>query len=63
MSERSVLTALAFARRFHPVLPLHYPVGTDKLTCSCGRLCGKNAAKHPYGFVYDSQLLPMRSFT
>jgi hypothetical protein len=48
MSERSVLTALAFARRFHPVLPLHYPVGTDKLTCSCGRLCGKNAAKHPY---------------
>jgi hypothetical protein len=30
------------------VLPLHYPVGTDKLVCSCGRLCGKNAAKHPY---------------
>jgi Bifunctional DNA primase/polymerase, N-terminal len=40
--------ALAFARRGHPVLPLHYPVGPDKLVCSCGRLCGKNAGKHPY---------------
>jgi hypothetical protein len=42
-------TALAFVKRGHPVLPLHYPVGTDTLVCSCGRLCGKNAAKHPYG--------------
>ena len=43
-------TALAFARHGHAVFPLHYPVGTDKLVCSCGRLCG-NAAKHPYGML------------
>ena len=43
-----VAAALAFAKHGHPVLPLHYPVGADKLVCSCGRLCGKNAAKHPY---------------
>src|SRR5262245_530326 len=41
-------TALAFARHGHAVFPLHYPVGTDKLACSCGRLCGKIGAKHPY---------------
>jgi len=43
-------TALAFARHGHAVFPVHYPVGTDKLVCSCGRLCG-NAAKHPYGML------------
>ena len=43
-----VATALAFAKHGMAVFPLHYPVGTDKLVCSCGRLCGKNAAKHPY---------------
>ena len=41
-------TALAFAKHGHPVFPLHYPVGTDQLVCSCGRLCGRDAAKHPY---------------
>jgi hypothetical protein len=49
MSESVLTTALAFARHGHSVLPLHYPVGTDRLVCSCGRLCGRNAAKHPYG--------------
>ena len=43
-----VATPLAFAKHGHAVLPLHYPVGADKLVCSCGRLCGKSAAKHPY---------------
>ena len=42
-------TALAFAARGHAVLPLWWPVGTDKLVCACGRLCGKAAAKHPHG--------------
>jgi hypothetical protein len=42
-------TALAFAKHGMAVFPLHYPVGTDKLICSCGRLCGRDAAKHPYG--------------
>jgi hypothetical protein len=42
-------TALAFASRSHAVLPLWWPVGpADKLVCACGRLCGKNAAKHPH---------------
>jgi hypothetical protein len=44
----SLAIALAFARHGHAVFPLHYPVGTDKLVCSCGRLCGRDAAKHPY---------------
>jgi hypothetical protein len=43
-----VATALAFAKHGMAVFPLHYPVGADKLVCSCGRLCGRNAAKHPY---------------
>ena len=43
-----VATALAFAKHGHAVFPLHYPVGADKLVCSCGRLCGRDAAKHPY---------------
>jgi Bifunctional DNA primase/polymerase, N-terminal len=47
-------TALAFAKHGHAVLPLHYPVGTDKLVCSCGRLCGKDAAKHPYAKLAKS---------
>jgi len=50
MSDDRVLpTALAFAKRGIASLPLHYPVGTDTLVCSCGRLCGRDAAKHPYG--------------
>ena len=39
--EPLVATALAFAKHGHAVFPLHYPVGADKLVCSCGRLCGK----------------------
>jgi hypothetical protein len=42
-------TALAFARHGHAVFPLHWPVTHNGQTvCSCGRLCGKQAAKHPY---------------
>jgi hypothetical protein len=41
--------ARAFANRSLAVLPLWGPVGPDnKLVCACGRLCGKNAAKHPH---------------
>src|SRR5262249_40479283 len=44
----ALATALAFARRGHAVLPVHYPVEHNgQIACSCGRLCGKNAAKHP----------------
>jgi hypothetical protein len=50
MSDSVLATALAFASRKHAVLPLWWPVGPDdKLVCACGRLCGKNAAKHPHG--------------
>jgi hypothetical protein len=48
MSETVLPSALAFARRNLAVFPLHYPVEHDgKVACSCGRLCGKKAAKHP----------------
>jgi hypothetical protein len=48
MTESVLSTALAFARRKLAVFPLHYPVTHNGQTaCSCGRLCGKNAAKHP----------------
>jgi hypothetical protein len=44
--------ALAFARRGHRVVPLHWPVGNNgALECSCGskrRDC-PSPAKHPYG--------------
>jgi hypothetical protein len=41
-------SAIAFARRGHAVFPLHWPVEHNgEVACSCGRLCGKNAAKHP----------------
>ena len=46
--EPALPTALAFARRGHAVFPLHWPVEHNGQTaCSCGRLCGKRAAKHP----------------
>ena len=49
MTTESVLpTALAWARHGHAVFPLHYPVEHNgQVACSCGRLCGKQAAKHP----------------
>jgi hypothetical protein len=56
-------TALAFARRGHPVFPVNWPVENNgRLLCSCGgdgrgRPCGKNAAKHPYGKLAPQGLL------
>src|SRR5262249_2645448 len=48
MTESVLLTALAFARRGHAVFPVNWPVEHNgQRACSCGRLCGKNAAKHP----------------
>jgi len=49
MSEPVLPNALAWGRRGHGVFPLHWPVTHNGQTvCSCGRLCGKQAAKHPY---------------
>jgi hypothetical protein len=49
MTEPVLPTALAFARHGHGVFPLHWPVTHNGQTvCSCGRLCGRQAAKHPY---------------
>jgi hypothetical protein len=48
MTETVLPSALAWVRRNLGVLPLHYPVTHNGQTvCSCGRLCGKKAAKHP----------------
>jgi hypothetical protein len=49
--ETSVLpSALAWARRGHGVFPLWWPVEHNGQTvCACGRLCGKQAGKHPVG--------------
>jgi len=42
-------SALAWQRHGHGVFPLHWLVTHNGQTvCSCGRLCGKQAAKHPY---------------
>jgi len=48
MSESVLATALAFVRRDLGVFPLWWPTTHDGQTvCACGRLCGKQAAKHP----------------
>src|SRR5262245_39036313 len=48
MIEPILPSALAFAQRGYAVFPLHWPVEHNgQRACSCGRLCGKNAAKHP----------------
>src|SRR5262245_50966406 len=48
MPDSVLATALAFAHHDHPVFPLHWPVEHNgQVACSCGRLCGKQAAKHP----------------
>jgi hypothetical protein len=50
MTEPVLPTALAFARHGHAVFPLWWPVThNDQTVCACGRLCGKQAAKHPVG--------------
>jgi hypothetical protein len=60
MSDAALLHAHAWARHGHGVFPLHYPVKhNDQVACSCGRLCGKQAAKHPYavrGFAVHGHL-------
>jgi hypothetical protein len=60
MSETVLQHALAWAGHSHGVFPLHYPVTHNGQTvCSCGRLCGKQAAKHPYsvrGFAVHGHL-------
>ena len=49
MSEPALPHALAWARHGHGVFPLWWPVTHNGQTvCCCGRLCGKQAAKHPY---------------
>jgi hypothetical protein len=48
MTEPVLPHALAWARHGHAVFPLHWPVTHNgQVACSCGRLCGKTAAKHP----------------
>jgi len=51
MSAADVLPhALAWIGHQHAVFPLWWPVTHNGQTvCSCGRPCGKNAAKHPHG--------------
>jgi hypothetical protein len=50
MTEPALPTALAFAKRGHGVFPLWWPATHNGQTvCACGRLCGKQAAKHPVG--------------
>jgi Bifunctional DNA primase/polymerase, N-terminal len=49
MTEPALPHALAWVGHGHAVFPLHWPVTHNGQTvCSCGRLCGKQAAKHPY---------------
>jgi len=48
MSESVLPSALAWIGHGHAVFPLWWPVTHNGQTvCACGRLCGKNAAKHP----------------
>jgi hypothetical protein len=63
MSDSLLLTALAFARHGHGVVPIHWPVPgrNGRIVCSCGsdsrgRPCTR-AAKHPYGKLAPSGLL------
>ena len=50
MTESVLLNALAWVGHGHGVFPLHWPVTHNGQTvCSCGRPCGKQAAKHPVG--------------
>jgi hypothetical protein len=50
MSEAVLPNARAWAKHGHGVFPLWWPVTHNGQTvCSCGRPCGKQAAKHPHG--------------
>jgi putative DNA primase/helicase len=61
MTETALGNALAFAKRNHPVLPLHFPIREDsRLTCSCRRKRGDGCispAKHPYAPLVPRGLL------
>lgn len=60
MTETALSHALAWQRYGDGTFPLHWPVTANGQTvCSCGRLCGKQAAKHPYsvrGFAVHGYL-------
>jgi hypothetical protein len=61
VTETVLGNALAFAKRGHPVLPLHFPIReSDKLVCSCRRKRGNGCtspAKHPYAVLAPRGLL------
>jgi hypothetical protein len=49
MTELALPHALAWVGHQHAVFPLWWPVTHNGQTvCACGRLCGKQAAKHPH---------------
>jgi hypothetical protein len=49
MTDTALLNGLAWVGHGHGVLPLWWPVTHNGQTvCCCGRLCGKQAAKHPH---------------
>jgi len=63
-SASVLLTALAFVRHGHAVFPLHWPVEHNgQRACSRGRLCGKNAAKHPIARYAPNGHLPASTET
>jgi hypothetical protein len=48
VTESVLPNACAWAKHGHGVFPLWWPITHDGQTvCACGRLCGKQAAKHP----------------
>jgi len=50
MTDFTLPHALSWQRHGHGVFPLWWPVTHNGQTvCACGRLCGKQAAKHPHG--------------
>jgi hypothetical protein len=50
MIEPALPHALAWARHGHAVFPLWWPVThAGQTVCACGRLCGRQGAKHPHG--------------
>jgi hypothetical protein len=50
MSESVLPSALAWIGRGHAVFPLWWPTEHNgQRVCACGRLCGRDAGKHPVG--------------
>src|SRR5262245_42982440 len=48
MTEPTLPHALAWIGHHHAVFPLWWPITNNGQTvCACGRMCGKQAAKHP----------------